>query len=201
MDTEPVETDLMQDVTTQSSGAPVIATELPHAAAAGRTRRRLWSGLADAWRYQRWVWWWALGFALASGGLLGAFLLTLLLQPDLLHNPLALTALFLLTVTLLTALFLAFHIMRTVRMQRLTKVVRRLAAGETDVRNWNAGADDLGQLQRAVNLLADRVERQEQRRSRERDRFDTVLHTMSDGVLMLDPRGFVLSMSSAPRRG
>ena len=187
----------MQDVTTQLSGAPVIATELPHAADAGRTRLRLWSSLVDAWRYQRWMWWWALGFALASGGLLGAFLLTLLLQPNLLHNPLALTALFLLAVTLLTALFLAFHIMRTVRMQRLTKVVRRLAAGETDVRNWNAGADDLGQLQRAVNLLADRVERQEQRRSRERDRFDTVLHTMSDGVLMLDPRGFVLSMNPA----
>ena len=151
----------MQDVTTQPSGAPAVANELSHTGATGRTRRRLWSGLADAWRYQRWVWWWALGLALASGGLLGALLLILLLQPDLLHTPLALIALFVLTVTMLTALFLAFHIVRARRVQRLTTVVRRLAAGEAGVRNWNVGADDLGQLQRAVNLLADRTERHE----------------------------------------
>ena len=187
----------MQDVTTQPSGAPAVANELSHTGATGRTRRRLWSGLADAWRYQRWVWWWALGLALASGGLLGALLLILLLQPDLLHTPLALIALFVLTVTMLTALFLVSHIVRARRVQRLTTVVRRLAAGEAGVRNWNVGADDLGQLQRAVNLLADRTERHEQRRSRERDRFDTVLHAMSDGVLMLDRRGFVLSMNPA----
>ena len=44
-----------------------------------------------------------------------------------------------------------------------------------------------------VNLLADRMERQELRRTHEHDRFETVLHTMSDGVLMLDPHGAVIA--------
>lgn len=185
----------MQDVTTQSPGAPALTADLARLAAARRPRRP-WAGLADAWRYQRWLWWWALSFALASGGLL-ALMTWLLQQPALRATPLAWAALFAAAVALLTTLFLIPHVVRARRTQRLTQVVRRLAAGEAGVRNWNTGADDLGQLQRAVNLLADRAERHEQRRSRERDRFDTVLHAMSDGVLMLDRRGFVTSMNPA----
>jgi len=193
---QPVESDPMQDVTTPTTGAPVVIPDLPPFPAAdrlpGRGRIRRWPNLADVWRYQRWLGWWTLGFGLACAGGVAALIWVTATQPAAPIGGLALGV-----VLLLTAMFLAFHTVRSLRTQRLTQVVRRLAAGEAGVRNWHVGSDDLGQLQRAVNLLADRMERQEQRRARERDRFETVLHTMSDGVLMLDRRGFVISMNPA----
>jgi two-component system phosphate regulon sensor histidine kinase PhoR len=193
---QPVESDPMQDVTTPTTGAPAVIPDLPPFPAAdrlpGRGRIRRWPNLADVWRYQRWLGWWTLGFGLACAGGVAALIWVTATQPAAPIGGLALGV-----VLLLTAMFLAFHTVRSLRTQRLTQVVRRLAAGEAGVRNWHVGSDDLGQLQRAVNLLADRMERQEQRRARERDRFETVLHTMSDGVLMLDRRGFVISMNPA----
>ena len=83
---------------------------------------------------------------------------------------------------------------------RVTAVVRRLTSGELDARADMSMGGEVGRLSRAVNQLAERTERQASARQRERDRLDTVLQTMSDGVIMLDRRGYVTMMNPAASR-
>ena len=82
----------------------------------------------------------------------------------------------------------------------MTNVVHRLAGGDAHARADMDVGGELGHLGRAVNRLAERVERQSLLRRRERDRFDTVLYAMSDGVIMLDRRGYVAVMNPSAVR-
>ena len=90
--------------------------------------------------------------------------------------------------------------LNTRQVRRVTGVVNRLASGDADARADLAAGGELNELSRAVNRLAERTERHALRRQRERARFDTVLHSMSDGVLMLDRRGTVALMNPSAER-
>ena len=83
------------------------------------------------------------------------------------------------------------------RLQRVADALQRLGAGDKDVRVAHTGEDAIGRLGRATNRLADRLERQERRRTRERDRFFTVLEAMSDGIVILDRHGDVAIINRA----
>jgi two-component system phosphate regulon sensor histidine kinase PhoR len=105
-----------------------------------------------------------------------------------------------LAAVVLTALFAAALQFNGRQVRRVTDVLDRLAQGEYGARADLLAGGELNQLSRAVNRLAERTERQATRRKRERDRFDTVLHSMSDGVIMLDRRGTVALMNPAAER-
>ncbi|MFN8465067.1 MAG: ATP-binding protein [Caldilineaceae bacterium] len=112
----------------------------------------------------------------------------------------ALVAGWLIAAAALTALFMTTLQLSARQVRRVTGVVNRLARGDYDARAALLAGGELNELSRAVNRLAERNERQAARRHRERARFDTVLHSMSDGVLMLDRRGTVALINPAAER-
>jgi two-component system phosphate regulon sensor histidine kinase PhoR len=100
----------------------------------------------------------------------------------------------------LTLLFVAALQMNTRQVRRATDVLARLAGGDYSARADLLAGGELNRLSRAVNRLAERSERQAAQRKRERDRFETVLYSMSDGVIMLDRRGNVALMNPSAER-
>ncbi|MCB0022128.1 MAG: HAMP domain-containing protein, partial [Caldilinea sp.] len=60
------------------------------------------------------------------------------------------------------------------RVRQITAAVERIAAGDLDARVPARGPGDIGALSRAVNGMAERLERQSRKRNRERDRLNTV---------------------------
>ena len=100
----------------------------------------------------------------------------------------------------LTTMFVTALQLSARQVRRVTRVVNRLAHGDFAARADLLAGGELNELSRAINRLAERSERQAARRQRERARFETVLHSMSDGVLMLDRRGTVAVMNPAAER-
>jgi len=86
------------------------------------------------------------------------------------------------------------------RVRQVTAAVERIAAGDLDARVPSRGPGDIGALSRAVNSMAERLERQSRKRNRERDRLNTVLHVMTDGVIILNKHGYVSIINPAAAR-
>jgi two-component system phosphate regulon sensor histidine kinase PhoR len=103
-------------------------------------------------------------------------------------------------VAVLTALFVGALQVNARQVRRVTEVVDRLAQGDYAARADLLAGGELNELSGAVNRLAERTESRAARRKRERDRFETVLHNMSDGVIMLDRRGTVALMNPSAER-
>jgi two-component system, OmpR family, phosphate regulon sensor histidine kinase PhoR len=101
---------------------------------------------------------------------------------------------------ILSALFVAALQLNARQVRRATDVLDRLVQGDYSARADLLAGGELNQLSRKVNRLAERMERLAARRMRERDRFQTVLHSMSDGVIMLDRRGTVAMMNPSAER-
>jgi two-component system phosphate regulon sensor histidine kinase PhoR len=87
------------------------------------------------------------------------------------------------------AVLMAGRISRSVR--RLNQVVGRLAAGDLDARLYLTGSDDLGDLGRAFNYMADELRDRVHDLGDERGRLEAVLENMADGVLITDNMGRV----------
>jgi two-component system phosphate regulon sensor histidine kinase PhoR len=100
----------------------------------------------------------------------------------------------------LSALFVAALQINARQVRRVTSVLDRLAGGDAAARADLLAGGELNELSRAVNRLAERAENQAARRKRDRDRFETVLRSMSDGVIMLDRRGTVALINPAAER-
>ncbi|MFM7172168.1 MAG: sensor histidine kinase, partial [Caldilinea sp.] len=83
------------------------------------------------------------------------------------------------------------------RMRQLTSAVEQIAAGDLNARVPAHGHGDIGALSDALNRMAERLQRQSRKRSRERDRLDTVLQVMNDGVIMLNKHGYVSILNPA----
>ena len=105
-----------------------------------------------------------------------------------------------LTVALLTALLMVALDVSARRVRQVIDTVERIAGGDLDARVWAGGHGEIGRLGRAVNRMAARLEKQTRKRNRERDRFDTVLHTMTDGVILLNKQGHVTLINPAALR-
>ena len=56
---------------------------------------------------------------------------------------------------------------------------------------------EVGQFARAFNRMADKLQKQMAKRAREKDRLNTVLHVMTDGVLILNRHGGVRLLNPA----
>ncbi|MFO7635215.1 MAG: ATP-binding protein [Caldilinea sp.] len=86
------------------------------------------------------------------------------------------------------------------RVRQITTTVEQIATGDLDARAPAHGLGDIGALSHAVNSMAERLERQSRKRNRERDRLNTVLHVMTDGVIILNKHGYVSIINPAAAR-
>ncbi|MFN8496024.1 MAG: ATP-binding protein [Caldilineaceae bacterium] len=82
-------------------------------------------------------------------------------------------------------------------VRRLTELAERLARGDMNARILSLSSGEIGQLARAFNRMATRLQKQMSKRARERDRLNTVLYVMGDGVLILNKEGRVRMLNPA----
>jgi two-component system phosphate regulon sensor histidine kinase PhoR len=83
---------------------------------------------------------------------------------------------------------------------RMVQVVERITAGDLDARVLPLRYAELGALAHALNRMADKLQRQMKKRAREKDRLNTVLHVMTDGVIILNRSGTVKLINPAGAR-
>ena len=104
----------------------------------------------------------------------------------------------LLVSTLLITALLAYQAEQAAAtIRRLTSVAERITAGDLNARILSMSSGEVGQLARAFNRMADRLQDQISKRKRQKDRLDTILNVMSDGVLMVNRLGNVRLVNPA----
>lgn len=82
-------------------------------------------------------------------------------------------------------------------LRRLTAVAEQITKGDLSARTLSLSGGEIGQLARAFNRMADKLQRQITKRAREKDRLRTMLHIMTDGVLLLNRHGSVRVLNDA----
>ena len=102
----------------------------------------------------------------------------------------------------LLAIALAFLIAgRTTHpVRQLTRVAEQLAAGNLNARLFPTTRDEVGQLTRAFNQMADQLREKMARLSAEQSRLAAVLHHMADGVLITGAAGEIQLVNPAAAR-
>jgi len=82
-------------------------------------------------------------------------------------------------------------------LRRLTTVAEQITKGDLSARTLSLSGGEVGHFVRAFNRMADKLQRQMQKRAREKDRLHTVLHVMTDGVLLLNRHSSVRLLNDA----
>ncbi len=100
--------------------------------------------------------------------------------------------------TILLSLFIAERIARPVR--HLTQVATQMSQGHWGEQLIPSRQDEVGQLIRAFNRMAERLQRQMGFLEHEQQRLSIVLDNMADGVLILDADGTVQMINPAAAR-
>jgi len=98
----------------------------------------------------------------------------------------------------LLALWIAERTAQPVR--ELTAVAGRMARGDLSVRLFPTTRDEVGELTRAFNALAEELSDKLARLDEERSRLAAVLEHMADGVIIADADGAVLLINPAAAR-
>jgi len=105
------------------------------------------------------------------------------------------------TASLLIILILAVTAGGTSRsLRKLAEMIERITGGDLNARVIMLRRDELGRLGNALNEMADKLQRQMKKRAREKDRLNTVMHVMTDGVMILDQLGDVRLVNPAAAR-
>lgn len=182
-----------------AAGLSVIATEenVPQVAAEDLhpftkpfTWRSIQATVRDRWRY--------VVVVFLTLCLLAAVLIWFIAQGERTIGELLVTGLAM--VVAATLLLIAALDLSAWRVRQITATVERIARGDLEARVPAHGHGDIGALSYAVNRMAERLERQSRKRNRERDRLNTVLHVMTDGVIMLNKHGYVSIINPAAAR-
>ena len=82
-------------------------------------------------------------------------------------------------------------------MRKLTEMIERIAQGDLGARVLSLHRGEVGRLAMSLNRMADRLQSQSRKRAREKDRLNTVLYTMTDGIIILNRRGEVRMLNPA----
>lgn len=82
-------------------------------------------------------------------------------------------------------------------LRRLTQTAERITKGDLAARTLSLRGGEVGQLVRAFNRMAEKLQTQMTKRAREKDRLHTVLHVMTDGVLIVNRHGVVRLINPA----
>ncbi len=103
-----------------------------------------------------------------------------------------------LLVAFLMLALLIWQVERTAAtLRRLTQAAERISQGDLAARTLSLSGGEIGQLVRAFNRMAEKLQRQITKRAREKDRLHTVLHVMTDGVLIVNRHGRVRLLNPA----
>jgi len=94
--------------------------------------------------------------------------------------------------------YIASRVVQPIR--QLTRVVEQMAAGDLSARMLALTQDEIGQLTRAFNHMADQLRDQVARLGRERARLSAVLNNMADGAIITDVHGTVTGINPAARQ-
>lgn len=94
--------------------------------------------------------------------------------------------------------YIASRVVRPIH--QLTHVVERMAEGDLSARMLPLTRDEIGQLTRAFNHMADQLRDQVARLGRERARLSAVLNNMADGAIITDINGKVTGINPAARQ-
>lgn len=101
-------------------------------------------------------------------------------------------------VALVISGLLIFQAERTAStLRRLTQAAERITKGDLGARTLSLSGGEIGQLVRAFNRMAEKLQSQMAKRAKEKDRLHTVLHVMTDGVLIVNRHGRVRLLNPA----
>ena len=92
-------------------------------------------------------------------------------------------------------LVLRFSVMR--RLQRFETTARRISAGDLDQRVPADGSDTISWLAREFNSMADSVTGLVGEVRNQRERLETVINSIDDGIVVLDPERRVIAANEA----
>lgn len=106
-------------------------------------------------------------------------------------------ALLALGVTLALSLFIARRVMRPV--VEMKGIAHRMAEGDFTVKAPVKSGDELGELGRALNVMAERLREKIEDLEQERAKIEAVLESMVEGVIAVDPQGRILLMNGSAR--
>lgn len=82
-------------------------------------------------------------------------------------------------------------------LRRLTQAAERITKGDLGARTLSLSGGEIGQFVRAFNRMAEKLQTQIAKRAKEKDRLHTVLHVMTDGVLIVNRHGRVRLLNPA----
>ncbi|WP_294974243.1 cell wall metabolism sensor histidine kinase WalK [uncultured Leuconostoc sp.] len=100
-----------------------------------------------------------------------------------------------LVISIALALFLARTLTRPIA--QIDEQTTKIAGGDYSMVNHIYGSDELGHLAKSVNELSTRVEESTETVNAERNRLDSVLTHMADGVLAANRRGEITIINQA----
>jgi two-component system, OmpR family, phosphate regulon sensor histidine kinase PhoR len=113
------------------------------------------------------------------------------------HQTVALGALLAFAVVLAVGLFLSRRVTRPVT--EMQSIARRLAEGDFAQRVPISGTDEIAELGRTLNLMAERLSEKIQDLEGERAKVAAILDSMVEGVIAIDQRGRIVLMNHAAR--
>jgi len=85
-------------------------------------------------------------------------------------------------------------------VRRISQAVGRIGEGDLDARILSLHRGELGRLAASFNRMADKLQSQMKKRAREKDRLNTIMHVMTDGLVILNRSGEVRSINPAAAR-
>ncbi len=121
----------------------------------------------------------------ASWGLIACFF----------SKSIAISAFASLTIAGLMGFFVARSIVRS--LVKMSEVARRISDGDFSKRLYASGRDELGDLARAINVMADSLEKQVTELRGEKGQLKTILDGMVEGVLVTDQEGRIFLVNPA----
>jgi two-component system phosphate regulon sensor histidine kinase PhoR len=106
------------------------------------------------------------------------------------------------TVALITSLMLSYFLSRVSSrsLSTMAKIATRIGSGDLGVRVPVKGSDEVGELAQVMNDMAARIENELKSVAAEKNRLDTILRGMGEGVMVTDSRGMITLVNPAFRK-
>ncbi len=101
------------------------------------------------------------------------------------------------TFLLVGAIALVIRVVVVRRLQRVESAARRIVSGELDARVQDEGTDTISWLAREFNTMADSVTGLLGEVRHQRERLETVINSIDDGIVVLDARRNVIAANEA----
>ena len=100
--------------------------------------------------------------------------------------------------TILAVLLTLLIANRTTRpIRELTKVAEKMADGNLDTRVPISSDDEIGQLSRALNRMAEQIRNEVEALQTEQGKLEAILRQMTDGLVMVDEEGSIRMINPA----